>query len=184
MIVFRNLLAAVLCAAAFALPAAAHDYAADALSVTHPWIPAPPPGAPVAAGYLTIANDGHEADRLVAVRADFAGRTEIHEMAVNDEGVMQMRPVPDGLLIAPGDVVVLEPGGYHIMFMRPDVELVAGQRIGAVLVFERAGEVSVEFDIQEGQGMSMDHGDMDADTHDEMDMEMHDDSMDTEEGGS
>ncbi|MEG4645683.1 DUF1775 domain-containing protein [Paracoccus sp. P2] len=102
---------------------------------------ATPPGAPVAGGFLTIANGGDE-DRLVAAHADFAGRTEIHEMAMEGE-VMRMRELPDGLAIPAGATVELKPGGYHLMFMELKQPLVEGETVNVTLSFEKAGEVSL-----------------------------------------
>ncbi len=156
--------------------ASAHDYAAGAISIIHPWIAEPPPGAPVAGGYLTIANDGDTADRLVEVMADFADRSQLHRMIPSDEGVMQMRPLEDGLEIAAGGVVVLEPGGIHIMFMRPAVPLREGDSLAVTLVFEHAGAVEVEFRVQATEPMNHEM-DMEDDALDD-----HDDHMDMEEG--
>ena len=102
---------------------------------------ATPPGAPVAGGFLTIANGGAE-DRLVAASADFAGRTEIHEMAMEGE-VMRMRELPEGLPIPAGGTVELKPGGYHLMFMELKQPLVEGETVNVTLSFEKAGEVSL-----------------------------------------
>lgn len=103
---------------------------------------ATPPGAPVAGGFLTIANAGAAEDRLVAASADFAGRTEIHEMAMEGE-VMRMRALPDGLSIPAGGTVELKPGGYHLMFMELKQPLVEGETVNVRLRFEKAGEVEL-----------------------------------------
>ncbi|WGR63562.1 DUF1775 domain-containing protein (plasmid) [Paracoccus ferrooxidans] len=111
------------------------------LSLSGAFSRATPPGAPVAGGFLTIANGGAE-DRLVAAHADFAGRTEIHEMAMEGE-VMRMRQLPEGLAIPAGATVELKPGGYHLMFMELKQPLVEGETVNVTLSFEKAGEVSL-----------------------------------------
>lgn len=134
-----------------AAPAFAHDFAAGDLSIDHPWSRATPEGARVAAGYASITNNGAEADRLIEVRSDFAASAEIHEMAVDGNGVMTMRPLADGIEIPAGEEVKLEPGSFHIMFMGPEKQLVEGESFAGTLVFEKAGEVEVEFAV-EGMG--------------------------------
>jgi uncharacterized protein YcnI len=79
-----------------------------------PWTRATPKGAQVAGGYMKIINNGKEADRLVGGSLDQTRRFEIHQMTMVGD-VMQMRPLPDGLIIKPGETVELKPGGYHIM---------------------------------------------------------------------
>lgn len=136
-------------AAAFVLPSAAfaHGYKAGAIEIGHPWSRATPPGAPVAGGYLKLTNTGSEPDTLVAATLEAAGRVEIHEMAVVD-GVMKMRPLADGIALAPGATVELKPGGYHIMFMNLKRGLVKGDKVKGTLEFRKAGKVEVEYAVE------------------------------------
>ena len=69
-----------------------------------------------AAAYMTIANAGSEADRLLGGTTDVAQVAEIHEMSDVD-GMMQMRPLPEGLEIPGGGEVTLESGGLHVMLI-------------------------------------------------------------------
>jgi copper(I)-binding protein len=128
-------------------PAFAHDYTVGSLAIGHPWARATPKGAPVAGGYMTIANKGSEADRLVGGSADFATRVEIHQMTM-EQGVMKMRPLKDGLEIKPGASVELKPGSYHLMFISPKQPLVQGQSVKATLKFDKAGPLDVEFTVE------------------------------------
>ena len=132
---------------AFAFSAFAHDYNVGSLHVEHPWSRATPKGASVGAGYLVIENRGGAADRFISVSAEIAGRTEIHEMAVTD-GVMRMRPLPNGVEIAPGMTAKFEPGGLHVMFLDLKRPLEKGERIKATLNFANAGAVEVEFVVE------------------------------------
>lgn len=146
---FRPHLAAT--AAALALMSAhgawAHSFDVGALHIGHPWSRPTPPSAPAAAGYLTITNNGKTADRLVSVSTPAAGQAEIHRMSM-DGGIMRMRPVAGGLVIAPGATVALAPGGYHLMLMNPTRPFKLGDRIPATLRFEKAGAVKVELVVQ------------------------------------
>jgi copper(I)-binding protein len=75
------------------------------------------------------------------------GRLEIHEMSM-DRGVMKMRARPQGIAIAPGATVTLEPGGYHLMFQNLTRPLVKGERVKGTLVFEKAGTIEVEYEVR------------------------------------
>lgn len=92
------------------------------------------PGMTATGGYLTIHNDMDKADRLVGVSADFAAKAEIHTMA-NENGVMKMRPLPDGIEIPAGGMVELAPGGMHLMLMGLKQTLEAGQMLEVELTF-------------------------------------------------
>jgi len=137
-------------AALFAvLGASAHaqEIKAGDLVITQPWSRATPGGAKIAGGFLTIENKGTTPDRLVSGSGDFAGKVEIHEMAMNN-GVMTMRPLDKGLAIEPGKTVKLAPGGYHLMLMDLKNPLKQGEKVPLELQFEKAGKVTVSLDVQ------------------------------------
>jgi copper(I)-binding protein len=151
----------------------AHEYKLGSLEIVHPHARATPPNAPVSGGYMTIHNDGTEADRLLGGEATFADRVEVHEM-VMDGDVMKMRQVEGGLEIPAGGDVVLKPGSYHIMFIGLENQLKDGEKVPATLNFEKAGSIEVEFSVEDIKKMNdamkndghgeMNHGDM---KHDE-----------------
>ncbi len=141
--------------AAIATCASAHDYTKGALKIGHPWSRATPHGAQVAGGYLVIENKGADADRLVSATSEIAGRVELHEMAMQN-GIMKMRPLARGLEIKPGATAKIEPGGFHVMFMNLKRPLKQGEKFKGTLVFEKAGPLEVEFDV-EAMGASRGH---------------------------
>jgi copper(I)-binding protein len=61
-----------------------------------------------------------------------------------------MRPVPDGLTIAPKATVSLGPGSYHLMFDGLKQPFKAGDQVRAVLRFQHAGAVPIVFDVGDG----------------------------------
>jgi len=129
-----------------AAPAWGHEFGSGALTVGHPYAVATVPGATVGAGYLSVTNAGAEADRLLAVKADFP-RVEMHATEVDAAGVARMAAV-GSVEVPAGATVALAPQGTHVMFMGLTAPLVEGGTVPAVLVFERAGEVAVEFNVE------------------------------------
>lgn len=105
------------------------------------------PNAPVAGGFLMIENLGNVDDRLIAASSDVAGETQIHEMAI-DGDIMRMRELDNGLVIPAGETVVVEPGGYHLMFMKLQQPLVVGEHFDVTLTFENAGTITVSVDVR------------------------------------
>ena len=145
--------------ALLAAPALAHDYTAGDLRIDHPHAFATPPSAPVAAGYMTVANQGEADDVLLAIRVDpaVAGTVQLHEMAAEGD-VMRMRERADGIPLPAGETVALEPGGLHVMFMRLPQGFADGTEFPATLVFKGAGEVAVTFQVERRDGAA-DHSD-------------------------
>jgi copper(I)-binding protein len=131
----------------FAAPGRAEEVKAGDLVITQAWSRATPGGAKVAGGYLTIENKGTSPDRLLGGTADIAGKVEVHEMAM-DNGVMKMRHLDKGLAIDPGKTVKLAPGGNHLMMQELKGALKQGDKLPVTLQFEKAGKVTVSFDVQ------------------------------------
>jgi copper(I)-binding protein len=117
------------------------------LTVTSPWTRATPGGAKIAGGYLKITNNGSSADRFVGAKSDVTDHVEIHEMSMSD-GVMKMRPLPNGLEIKPGETIELKSGGYHLMFMDLKQPLKPGDSFKSTLQFEKAGSLDVNFIVR------------------------------------
>ena len=116
------------------------------IMVERGWTRQVPPGARAGGGYASIVNTGNEPDRLLGGSAAFAKRVEIHDMNVTD-GVMRMEKLPDGLPIAAGERVTLEPGGLHLMFVGIEKPPKEGDAVSVTLEFERAGSVTVELPV-------------------------------------
>ncbi len=115
---------------------------AATLSVDHAWSRPTPPGAPTAVGYLTLTNHGHASDRLMSEDSPAAGSVSLHQMSM-DGGIMRMRPVTDGLAVAPGASVSLDPNGDHLMFEGLKRPFKSGDQVPVVLHFQHAGAVRV-----------------------------------------
>lgn len=137
----------------FCVSASARDYKLGALEIAHPWTRATPKGASVAGGYLKITNTGSAPDRLIGGSFAAAGKFEIHEMKMAD-GVMQMRPIAGGIEIKPGQSAEFKPGGFHLMFPELKRQLAKGESVKGTLVFEKAGTVEVEFQVEGLGGMA------------------------------
>jgi copper(I)-binding protein len=132
-------------AAALAQGSVAPGGKSGAISITQAWSRAAPAGV-TGAGFLTMANAGSGADRLLSARAEIARAVELHSNSM-EGGVMRMRPV-QAIDIAPGGAVTLAPGGLHIMLIGLKQPLVKGMRVPLTLVFEKAGEVPVELAVE------------------------------------
>jgi len=134
--------------------AGAADYTAGNIVVMDPWVRAMAPAAKVGGGYFSFSNHAGAPDRLVAVHSDVSDRIEIHEMHI-ENNVMKMRKLAGGLKIAAHDTVVLQPGGYHVMFFNPHKPFREGEHFKASLEFEKAGRLEVTFDVKDMEGKTV-----------------------------
>ena len=134
---------AALVAASLTLATARAD---SPISIAHPWLRATPKSAPVVGGYATITNHGTAPDILVSASIPVAPEGQIHAMTMTN-GVMEMHRLTEGLAIAPGATVTLEPGGNHMMFQKPTAQVKEGDRMQGSLTFKNAGTIPVTFAV-------------------------------------
>lgn len=138
----------ILAAAAIAALASCSgaDDAPAEIQISEAWARATVPGQTGGAAYLTIANRGDGADRLVGVSTPAAAESSLHSSS-NDGGVMRMRALADGLAIPAGATVRLQPGGNHIMLTGLSRPLAKGGSFPLTLRFERSGERQVKVSV-------------------------------------
>ena len=105
--------------------------------VSDVWARAVAPGQTTGAAYLTIANNGGAADKLISAKASLSQAGALHASRTAD-GVVSMAAV-DGVEIPANAKVALAPGGTHLMIMDLQVPMSAGDRFFVDLTFEKSG---------------------------------------------
>ncbi|QNP67433.1 copper chaperone PCu(A)C [Streptomyces genisteinicus] len=103
----------------------------------------PQPVSDMAAGFLTVVNDGGQADRLTSVTSDISDDVTIHE--TKDQ---KMREVASFDIPADGSLD-LERGGNHIMFMSLKQRPREGDKVSLELHFEKSDPITVDVPVKE-----------------------------------
>jgi copper(I)-binding protein len=116
------------------------------LEIIGPWSRATPKGATTAIGYMSIKNNGTTPDRLIGGSVDFASGFQLHSMMM-EGSVSKMRELK-GVDIGPGQTIDFKPGGSHVMFVGVKHPLTQGGHVKGTLIFEQAGTVQIEYDVQ------------------------------------
>lgn len=137
--------AVMLTAAAFISFARGAEVTAGDLAVISAWARATPPGADVAAAYVTVENGGSGDDRLTGIATPAATSTSIHE-TVEENGVATMRPLEHAIVPA-GGRLEMAPGGIHVMLMGLTGPLVEGEMMPLTITFEHAGELTLDVTV-------------------------------------
>jgi periplasmic copper chaperone A len=114
------------------------------VSVQDPWVRATVAGQMASGAFMTLSSA--KAARVVSASSPVAGMVEIHEMKM-DDGVMRMRAL-DALPLPAGQVVVLKPGGYHVMLMGLKAPIKAGDTVPLTLVVEGADKQRQTLEIK------------------------------------
>ena len=115
-----------------------------ALTVTDAYI-RQPASPDVAAAYLTVRNDGSEADQLSTAYCGAATTTTVHggSAAMEAGETAPATPVP----VPANSAVTLSPGKGHIMLDGLTGTLRAGDTVSLLLRFDQAGQVLVEVPV-------------------------------------
>lgn len=132
--------------ACFSTVSVAHEYTSKGVTVAHPWSRATPGGSKVGIAFLEIKAEAGVIDKLVGAKADIAGAVEMHTH-IMEGSVAKMRRV-DAIPVQPGGSVVLKPSGFHLMLMDLKEPLKEGDLLKLTLVFEKAGEISIEASVE------------------------------------
>jgi copper(I)-binding protein len=75
------------------------------------------PGMTMRAGYLTLTNNSEETITITRVTSPNFASVMLHETVIED-GIARMRPL-EKIQMQAGTSAILEPGGKHLMLMRP-----------------------------------------------------------------
>ncbi|MEO6061404.1 MAG: copper chaperone PCu(A)C [Thermoflexales bacterium] len=129
-------------------PAGAGQITADGV-----WIRNSAAGGNTAA-YLTLKNGGAE-DTLVSASIAEANIVELHETAAATSGMMEMRPLVQGLKVPANGSVELKPGGYHVMVMGLKQDLRTGANVKLKLTFKSGKTLELTAPVREGPATKM-----------------------------
>ena len=111
----------------------AYGHEGGKIIVHNPWIREAPPNSPVLAAYMTIENHADKTKVLKSVSSSSFAKVELH-MSMTKDGMAVMEQ-QNAVEIKSHESLTLEPGGMHIMLIRPKQPLKAGDEVGLVLQF-------------------------------------------------
>ncbi|MFD2797107.1 copper chaperone PCu(A)C [Promicromonospora vindobonensis] len=114
---------------------------ADTVRTRDLWVKAVDGG--MSAGFGRLTNTGSADVVLTSTASNISSDMELHVTGPDEEGQMVMSPHEAGFLIAPGDTLVLEPGGDHLMFMEVQKPVGPGDTVDLTLTFEDGSAVDV-----------------------------------------
>lgn len=116
--------------------------------------------------FFVVHNNTETDERLADARADVAKKVELHTHKDMGDGVMKMMHVPEGFAIPAGEIHELARGGDHVMLMGLTADLKNGDTFPLTLVFDQAGEVTIEVTVdndRQASPMQMQGGHMQHD---------------------
>lgn len=116
------------------------------LAVREAWIREAPPTASVMAGYAVIENPGTAPRQLLGATSTTFDHVQLH--ATLTEGNRTRMIHESSIDLPPGDVVVFEPGGRHLMLMGPKGKLADGDTVVISMLFDGDEQLDVGFTVR------------------------------------
>jgi len=100
-----------------------------------------------AALYFNLDYTGNDIAMVRAVHVDGAQSADLHETTKSPNGVMEMHKIVQ-LPVPKGQTLKFEPGGNHVMVMKPDDTLKAGGTTEVTLTFAGGDKTSFPAKIE------------------------------------
>ncbi len=128
-------------------PGRARPRERSAVQMADAWMRSTPEGA---VACLQLIGLGPRDDRLLELQCDWAGRVELRGPG-QLEGRPGLWPLDTGLLLPAGEVLTMRPDGVHIALFELDRPLRPREQRPMRLIFERAGQHSLAFQVDESR---------------------------------
>lgn len=156
---FRMTFAALAASLALSLPALAQEHP-EGMHIHDVYARSNGQAGGSGAVFFMVHNNTETDDRLIGASADVAKLVELHTHKEDANGVMQMMKIEGGIALPAGEMHELARGGDHVMLMGLTQELKDGDSFPLTLIFEQAGEITVDAVVDNqrkpGEGM-MEH---------------------------
>lgn len=127
-------------ALALLLLSACSEQCDQVVSADQGWVRKPLPGRSMTAAYMNLSTCGEQIE-ITGFRSPQYKRVELHETVVTD-GVSAMRKVPS-IVLSKTDPATLQPGGMHLMLMRPTENFDQNKPIEIVVLLSDGREVAL-----------------------------------------
>lgn len=121
--------------------------------VKDPYVRAMAPGQKMTAAYMHLTASSDRT--IVAAYSDIAETVELHTGYVED-GVMRMRQLDNGIELPAGEMVMLKPGGLHVMFIGVSKAVSEGDEVVLTLEFANGEQQTITAPVKSVMN-NMDH---------------------------
>jgi copper(I)-binding protein len=127
----------------------------EVLDIDDAWVAEAPPVAPVMGGYMEIENKTDKPISITSASCPDFETVEIHEMSMSG-GMMKMRQI-EKLDVPAHGKVELQPGGYHLMLIKPKKPFKKGDTLTVTLHTENSYSKAVKMEVKERPSGDMHH---------------------------
>ena len=131
---------------------------ASNIEISDAYVRATPPGLPNTAAFMTVINKTSENRTIIKVSSSIAKAVELHTHDMSN-GMMRMYQVPKIDLLK-NTKTVLQPSGYHVMFIGLNKPLQVGATVTFTFTFKNGETKTVNAPVKSVMN-GMNHKNMD-----------------------
>lgn len=121
------------------------------VTTTNAYVRAVPPGQSNSAAFMQLNNLADKGVSLVSATSNAAQTVELHTH-IHDQGVMRMRQV-DKIDIAAHATTSLQPGGFHVMLIGLNQDLMVGDEVSMGLTFSDGQTLELNLPVKAVESM-------------------------------
>ncbi len=116
-------------------------HAESTITIKDAWVRTAPPSAKVMAAYMTITNHSPKTIRVININSPQFKQVELHQSVIND-GMMRMKKI-EPVSLKGHQTLALEPGGYHLMLIKPVHPIAKGEQVRFNFSFDNGDKLSL-----------------------------------------
>jgi copper(I)-binding protein len=120
------------------------------LLVKNAWVREAPPNAKMLAGYFTIMNFSGKDMKITGASSGSFEKVELHK-SVQEGGMAKMIP-QKSVTVPKQGTVKFQPGGFHLMLMKPKKPLKAGDKVNITLKFAKGDDLKMTAVVKKAMG--------------------------------
>lgn len=113
------------------------------VTVENAWLREQADPAGMSAAYFSVCNGTMATVELTGAAVSVSGAAELHETTRDENGVVSMAPL-GRVALKPGERVLFEPGGKHVMLMGLTQPIASGDVASLTLQFDAPTTITVD----------------------------------------
>ena len=121
-------------------------FADDSIMVHNAWVRSAPPNAKVLAAYMTIMNHSEKPIALTAISSRQFGKIEMHKTEMHGDSMKMI--YQKQLNIPAQGSLILKPGGFHLMLMKPISLPQVGESVDMDLYFNNGQTLHIKMPVK------------------------------------
>jgi len=121
-------------------------HAKEALEFKDGWVREAPPTAKNLAGYGELVNTGDVNIQIDHVQSKLFERVEFHVTSF-EKGMMRMKQI-NVIRLKPGESILFEPGGKHLMLIKPNTPIRSALKIPFVITSHSGNKFTIQATVR------------------------------------